>query len=117
VSNNGTTHVDILKLPHHGSIRNVGPSFFERIIADHYVISANGRFGNPESETLELIVAARKDDDFTIHLTYAGGAGDLAQRLETFVDTHRAADRKFRVSTRVDPALSERIDLGDAPPA
>jgi hypothetical protein len=115
-STNGATHVDVLKLPHHGSIRNVGPDFFERLSADHSVISANGRFGNPESETLELIVAAR-DDDFTIHLTYAGGAGDLAQRLQTFVDTHRAAGRTFGVSTRDDPALSLRVDLADAPPA
>jgi hypothetical protein len=52
-----------------------------------------------------------------IHLTYAGGAGDLAQRLETFVDTHRVAGRKFGVTIAGVPALPERIDLGDAPPA
>jgi glyoxylase-like metal-dependent hydrolase (beta-lactamase superfamily II) len=81
----GSLHVDVLKLPHHGSIRNVEKGFFDRITADHYVISANGKNGNPESETLELIAGSRaKDDAFTIHLTYAAGEGDLGQRVKDF---------------------------------
>ena len=50
IAKDGKTHVDILKLPHHGSIRNMRPEFFERVTADHYVISANGRDGNPETD-------------------------------------------------------------------
>ena len=45
---NGTCHVDLLKLPHHGSDRNVATEFFRQITADHYVCSGNGQFGNPE---------------------------------------------------------------------
>ncbi len=66
----GSLHVDVLKCPHHGSIANVEQDFFERVTADHYVFSANGEHGNPDRETLELLVAARGDDDYTIHLTY-----------------------------------------------
>jgi beta-lactamase superfamily II metal-dependent hydrolase len=33
----GKMHEDILKVPHHGSSRNMEPIFFERITADHYV--------------------------------------------------------------------------------
>ena len=45
----GVIHVDLLKMPHHGSIRNVmAPAdLLERITADHYVFSANGTSGNP----------------------------------------------------------------------
>ena len=55
----GSLHVDVLKCPHHGSIANVEQDFFERVTADHYVFSGNGEHGNPDRETLELLVAAR----------------------------------------------------------
>jgi hypothetical protein len=66
----GTMHVDVLKVPHHGSANNLTQDFFERITAEHYVFSGNGEHGNPERETLEMLRAARGDDDFTVHLTY-----------------------------------------------
>ncbi len=106
--------MDILKLPHHGSIRNVEADFFEKVTADHYVISANGRHGNPESETLELIAASRDDDDFTIHLTYGAGDDDLEERIGSFVEKH--SERGFKVATRPDDDLSLTIDLDDPAP-
>lgn len=65
-----TLHVDILKGPHHGSNRNVERIFFKRVTADHYVFSGNGEHGNPERETLEMLLAERGDEDYTVHLTY-----------------------------------------------
>jgi len=65
-----TMHVDILKVPHHGSDRNMDPIFFRRVTADHYVFSGNGEHGNPECETLEMLLDERGEEDFTIHLTY-----------------------------------------------
>jgi hypothetical protein len=109
----GTTDVDIVKLPHHGSIRNLAAEFFERVTARHYVISADGRHGNPETETLETIVAARPDDDFTIHLTNRAGKGDLEQRLDAFLAARDASGRDYGVSFRAPDALSLRIDLLD----
>ena len=59
---NGTFHVDCLKVMHHGSDRNVTPEFFEKLKADNYVISGDGKHGNPEPTTLSWIVkAAHKD--------------------------------------------------------
>ena len=58
LSPGGVLALDILKLPHHGSIRNVDADFFTRLPARHYVISANGRDGNPESATLEAIAVS-----------------------------------------------------------
>jgi hypothetical protein len=65
-----TMHVDLLKVPHHGSSRNLERNFFERITADHYVFSGNGEHGNPEREALEMLLDARGGADFTMHLTY-----------------------------------------------
>jgi hypothetical protein len=52
----GQFHVDILKVPHHGSDRNVSPEFFNTVIADYYVISANGNDDNPSIDTLKRII-------------------------------------------------------------
>ena len=66
----GTMHVDLLKVPHHGSSNNLDDDFFERVTADHYVFSGDGEHGNPERESLEMLLDARGDADYTIHLTY-----------------------------------------------
>jgi len=119
IATGGKTHVDILKLPHHGSLRNIDPTFFERITADHYVISANGHDGNPDKETLDAIVAARADDDFEIHLTNDETDDDsknpLKEHVSAFLADRKRAGRAFRMSARKDPALSLRIDLLEDP--
>lgn len=51
-----TLHVDVLKLPHHGSDRNNSLALFERVTADTYLISANGQDGNPDYPTLVWLV-------------------------------------------------------------
>jgi hypothetical protein len=57
-------------MPHHGSDRNVDRIFFRRITADHYVFSGDGEHGNPERETLQMLLDENGKGDFTIHLTY-----------------------------------------------
>ncbi|MFI5907613.1 ComEC/Rec2 family competence protein [Dactylosporangium sp. NPDC051541] len=53
-------HVNVLKLPHHGSAKNVTAEFFEWVTADRYVISTDGtKHGHPDDETLRLLVGAR----------------------------------------------------------
>ena len=66
----GKMKVDLLKMPHHGSDRNMEKIFLERVVADHYVFSGDGEHGNPERKTFEMLRDARKDDNFLIHLTY-----------------------------------------------
>jgi len=71
----GRLHVDLFKLPHHGSDRNVERSTFSTITADHYVISGDGGHGNPEVATFEMLFDGRADagllgEKFTLHLTY-----------------------------------------------
>lgn len=62
--------VDLLKVPHHGSANNLDESFFERIIARHYVFSGDGEHGNPEREAMEMLFDARGVEPFIVHLTY-----------------------------------------------
>ena len=67
----GKRKVDLLKVPHHGSSNNMETDFFKRLPAEHYVFSGDGEHGNPERETLEMLLEARGvDAEYTIHLTY-----------------------------------------------
>jgi hypothetical protein len=40
--------IDLLKMPHHRSVRNVTEDFLRFFVAYHYVFSANGKFENPD---------------------------------------------------------------------
>lgn len=61
--------LDLLKMPHHGSDRNISEDFLKGFPAKHYVISADGTYGNPDPGTIEALVEMRGDDAYTIHLT------------------------------------------------
>ena len=64
----GTLHVDLLKVPHHGSDRNVTKEFFETVTADIYVVSANGKHDNPDLITLKWMVEAAKKQGRAIEI-------------------------------------------------
>lgn len=61
--------VDILKMPHHGSWRNIADSFFKDIVADHYVISANGKYDNPDLPTVKSLLKVRPKGGYTVYMT------------------------------------------------
>jgi len=113
---NGKIEVDILKMPHHGSVRDVELDYFQSIHAKHYVISANGKFDNPDLPTLQMISEARKgDDDFTIWLTNPTNEFELPNigtGVQAFFDAEKAAGRKYHVEQRKSADLSIVIDLG-----
>ena len=114
----GEIAVDVLKLPHHGSDRNVDDEFFTRIRARHYVVSGDGEHDNPEPETLRMISRTRPGgparDDFTIHLTYERFKGPIDAEIDAFLEAERAAGRTYEVRRRPDADLSLRVDLLDA---
>jgi hypothetical protein len=110
----GRLDVDVLKVPHHGSSRNIEPAYFKTIVARHYVVSADGRHHNPDVETLKMISDARDDDDFTIHLTYPTdefNVPEIGRKVRTFFDADRARGRTYRVATRAAEDLSVRVPL------
>ena len=117
----GRCHVDLLKLPHHGSNRNMEKDFFRTVIADHYLVSSNGeKFDNPDKDTLEWLAEARRGTGpFTVHLTYPVEEFKFKKRkaiqkeLKAFVDAGRK-NHAYEVVCR-DPAQpSVRVELGDA---
>lgn len=79
--------VDILKLPHHGSSRNLDDDFFQRIHADHYVVSGDGTYGNPDRATLQMIENARPEGGYVVHMTYS--AADCDAQHETWASTRK----------------------------
>jgi len=101
----GALRVDVLKLPHHGSIRNVKKEFFQQIVADHYVISADGRFDNPDVDTLKALFAARPKGPYTLYLT------NRIARVVTFLKGKTPKDVK--VVTRGAQDASVAVHLGD----
>jgi ribonuclease BN (tRNA processing enzyme) len=110
----GKMEVDILKLPHHGSDRNVKSDYFERIHAKHYVISADGKHTNPDVPTLKMISAARPDDDFTIWM--ANDPVDFAEKevgveVAKFFEEEKKNGRKYQVILRKQDELGVRVDL------
>jgi len=103
---NDKIHVDLLKMPHHGSARNVAREFFEQVTADHYVISADGRFDNPDLEMLKMLTEARGAAEYTVYLT------NKVPDVKTFFDTDLPKGRKYKVVVREDGKPSVRVAVG-----
>src|SRR5688572_15720187 len=90
----GKMHVDVLKMPHHGSDRNMKLEFLQRITADHYVFSGDGEHGNPERGTLEMLLQARGDADYSIHLTYPIDEVDVKRKEDWEKEQQKEKVRK-----------------------
>lgn len=101
----GRMKVHLLKVPHHGSANNLDDDFFERLTADHYVFSGNGEHGNPERESLEMLVKARGAADFTIHLTYPIDELDVERKADW--EKEQAKDKRKEAKN---PAKKVRED-------
>ena len=52
-------HVDVLKVPHHGSEHNMTKDFAKKVTADHYVFCGNGFSGNPEPVVIKALINSR----------------------------------------------------------
>jgi hypothetical protein len=63
--------IDLLKMPHHGSIRNTTKQFLKFFTAEHYVFSANGKYDNPDAPTLEALVKIHGHRKIVLHFTNA----------------------------------------------
>ncbi|MFF7311490.1 MBL fold metallo-hydrolase [Streptomyces sp. NPDC008137] len=103
-------HVDLLKLPHHGSDRNVEAGFFEQVRADHYVVSADGvRHHHPNEDTLRWLVESRApDDEYVVHLTnHIPFAEEELTRL--------SEGRAFGVDVREPAEQALVVTIGDRP--
>jgi beta-lactamase superfamily II metal-dependent hydrolase len=80
----GKFHVEVLKVPHHGSDRNVAPEFFNTIIADYYVISANGRDDNPSIDTLKWIIESGNQRKKSKKIVFTNTTANIAKILKQY---------------------------------
>lgn len=98
----GTFHVDVLKVPHHGSARNVTEQFFRDVTADDYVICTDGTDDNPDDEMLQMLKEARTGEAYRIWFSYP------SDRLDAFVDAAHRAGEIFEANFR-DEALPSLV--------
>lgn len=75
-----TFSVDMLKMPHHGSDRNVDEDFLRRVTAPKYLFTGNGEHGNPERETFRMLIETRPDAEMDLCLTYDVATIDAERR-------------------------------------
>lgn len=86
----GKLHVDLLKLPHHGSQNNVTAEFFQQLTADTYVVSGDHiKFPNPHKEAMKWLADARGKDKYTVYCTY-----NLPYMRKIFKDKLRVPEGK-----------------------
>jgi hypothetical protein len=103
----GRLHVDLLKVPHHGSKANAEPDLFEAVTADHYVISACGTHGHPHHEVLDWIADSRHGKGFTLHLT-----NTITHPYDVVAHINSRPDRSsFNVNVRAPGQTAVRITL------
>jgi hypothetical protein len=112
LSTNGRTHFDLLKVQHHGSRHSTTQDFFERVTADSYVISGNGKDDNPSPDALTWLSQARHGQPFTAYLTNRTGLNDLAAKLGTFLASEAKNEPQHQYRFRTDPDPSITVELG-----
>jgi beta-lactamase superfamily II metal-dependent hydrolase len=77
----GSMHVNVLKVPHHGSDRNIDRAFFENVTADTYIISANGKYGNPDYATLTWIIESANQQERKIQIIVTNQT-DMTKKIQ-----------------------------------
>lgn len=119
------THVDVLKVQHHGATANVTVEFCEQVTADHYVFCGNGAHSNPELEVLEIIATARLASNagpcepFTFWFTSRADSPDLSDRRVkhmSAVEAEMAVLEQWIAAKAADPDL-DREDFNADPTA
>lgn len=79
----GTINFDVVKLPHHGSKRNIREDFLQRVTAKNWVISADGSNDNPDDLVLDFIANNIKQSNLWI--TNRDGKKELGKKITKFL--------------------------------
>ncbi|MBL9135681.1 MAG: hypothetical protein JNK85_07430 [Verrucomicrobiales bacterium] len=74
--------LDVLKMPHHGSIRNGTQQFLGFFQANHYVISADGLHDNPDPPMVEALVKMHGQRAIVLHFTNEDITWSKAYKIE-----------------------------------
>jgi beta-lactamase superfamily II metal-dependent hydrolase len=107
----GRCHVDLLKVQHHCSNHSTTQDFFERVIADRYVISGNGKHNIPNANALGWLSAARSKEAYDAYLTNRIGILDNKKTLDKFLAAEQKREKKHAYHFRGEKDLSIAVDL------
>jgi beta-lactamase superfamily II metal-dependent hydrolase len=107
----GQCHVDLLKVQHHGSNHSVTQDFFERVTADRYVISGNGKHGIPHKDALQFLSAARHKQPYEVFMTNRTGVLGLKKTLDAFITSETKNERSHVYHFRKERDLAISVDL------
>jgi beta-lactamase superfamily II metal-dependent hydrolase len=91
----GRVHFDVLKVPHHGSDRNITKTFFRKVTADRYVISADGKYGNPDLATLVWLVEAAKEQNRTPEIFITNRTQSTRKLVEEYPSSEYGYQLRF----------------------
>jgi hypothetical protein len=111
LSAGGGAHFDLLKVQHHGSNHSTTRDFFERVTADRYVISGNGKHGIPHPEALGFLSAARHGQAYEAVLTNRTGVDGLKAMLDAFLASEAAREPLHSYRFRGEQDLSVTVEL------
>jgi hypothetical protein len=81
--------------------------------ADHYILSGNGKHGNPETETLRMLAEARGAAAYTVHFTYRDGETELGRRIRAWKAEQAAAGRPVKTAFPKPSTRSLLVELGN----
>lgn len=118
----GRAFVDLLHVPHHGSPNNITLDFFKQVLADGYLLSGDGRFGNPAVATVASLIAGRGDGPYTMYFVNRDGGEsrrerdarfEHGKRLDAFFAAQRTYAPMYRRVFRSNESGSLIVDLLD----
>jgi beta-lactamase superfamily II metal-dependent hydrolase len=108
----GRCHVDLLKVQHHCSSHSTTQDFFERVTADRYVISGNGKHDIPHADALAWLSAARTRQPYEVYMTNRIGILDNKKTLDTFLASEAKNEPTHTYHFRNEQDLSISVDMG-----
>ena len=70
--NSAPLELDFMKLPHHGSTRNVTKNILDEVVCSNFIISTNknNKYYFPNKETIAKLIRYRESTDVTINIYF-----------------------------------------------
>ena len=107
----GKCHFDLMKVQHHGSSHSTTQEYFERVTADRYVISGNGRHDIPHADALGWLSAARAGEPYDVYMTNRVGVEGNKKMLDTFLKSEAKKQKTHAYHFRKEKDSSISIEL------
>lgn len=101
-------HVEVLKVPHHGSEHNIDEAFCRTVTADNYVFCGNGEHENPDLRVVQALIDSRLGTAATLSPNpQVGNKFKFWFNCHASVGPNQAAiDHMKKVETLVDKAVA-----------